>query len=161
MYEGIKGFYKVINTSKCMNCANRDTVKYKSKYEHRMMCYLDTSESIIKWGYEVLKIAYISPNDGKEHHYEVDFYVEGISIDGGIRKMAIEVKPLKQVLPPSGKSRSNKTRNLENAVYQVNQAKWDYAKRWCSSNGIFFHTITENELYPYTSRQTINRKITK
>ena len=156
MYKGIKGKYKVKNVGKC---ANGDTVEYKSKYEYRMMTYLDTSDSIVKWGYEVLKIAYISPVDSKQHMYEVDFYVIAVGEDGKLKKIAIEVKPLKQVLPPTGSKRSKKTVMIEQNTYQLNQAKWMYARGWCKDNDVSFITITENELYPFMSRQSTNKKI--
>lgn len=152
----MKGSYDVINVDKCINGCS---VKYKSKYEQRMMTYLDTSSSIIKWGYEVLIIAYVSPYDGKEHNYEVDFYAEAYATDDTIKKLAIEVKPLKQVLPPTGNNRSAKTKKIEESVYQLNQVKWEFARKWCDGEGIEFKTITENELYPFMSRQSTNKKI--
>lgn len=158
MYEGMKGEYEVSNVDKCIN---GKSIKYKSKYEQRMMTYLDTSSSILKWGYEVLHILYISPSDGKEHKYEVDFYVEAIAVDDSIKKIAIEVKPLKQVLPPTGNNRSNKTKIIEENVYQLNQIKWEFAKKWCENKGIEFKIITETELYPFMSRQSVNKKIKK
>lgn len=156
MYKGTCGKYKCSNPEKCIN---GDTVDFKSKYEYKMMQYFDGSDSIIKWGYEIIKIPYISPIDSKEHMYIMDFYAEAYAVEGGIKKLLVEVKPLKQVMPPTGNNRSKKTKTIEDNVYAMNQAKWMYARAWCKDKGIEFFTITDNELYPFLSRQSTNKKI--
>jgi hypothetical protein len=60
----------------------------------------------------------------------------------------IEVKPLKQTKPPTrSKNKSQKTMITEEKTWQVNQAKWKAAERWCKRKGWTFKIITEKELF--------------
>ena len=109
------------------------------------MVYCDLNEHIIEWASEEIIIPYRSPLDNKIHRYYPDFYVK-IKNDSGVKVYIVEVKPLKQTMPP--KQRKRKTKQYLNEVFDYTriQAKWKAAREWCADRKYEFKIITEAEL---------------
>jgi hypothetical protein len=113
------------------------------------MRMLDNNPNVITWGSESVIIPYKSPLDNKLHRYFVDMVAAIKQKDGSIRKVLIEVKPLKQTQPPTiSNNKSQKTIIYENVQYAMNMAKFDAAKKWCEKNNFLFLILTEKEITP-------------
>lgn len=132
-------------------------IVYRSSWECKVMDTFDKRPDILSWSSEEMSIPYVSPVDGRRHRYFPDFIVKVRTKDGTIRTMMVEVKPEKQSKPPTKKSRVTKQYIQEVVTWGVNQAKWkaaiEYCKdrKWtfvvmCSTDGIEFKYLTENEL---------------
>ena len=119
---------------------------YRSSWEQRMMYYIDNNPNILKWGNEMVAVPYLSPKDGKIHRYFVDFYIEVLDKRGDIKKLLIEVKPKKKLLPPKTLHRSKKTVVTETIEYYVNMAKFQSAKAFAEKNGMEWHLYTEDDI---------------
>lgn len=124
---------------------NLNNIEYRSSWELKFMKWADNNPGVLKWTSEELVINYFSPVDQRNHRYFVDFAVLVKTRTGEQKKYAVEVKPFKETLPPTG---TKKTRRLlqETATYVTNQAKWAAADVWCKKNGMEFLVLTEKEL---------------
>lgn len=138
----IQGVFLPINPNKYIG--NEKPV-YRSGYELRFFRWCDNNPNVLEWASEAVIIPYTSPVDGKVHRYYTDGVI-ALKESTGIIKYIIEVKPLKQVLPPVAGRRRKSTMLYENTQYAVNTAKWDAAKKWCDSRGYKFQILTEKEL---------------
>jgi len=121
-------------------------IVYRSRWELKLMCYLDEHKEVISWGSEEIIIPYRSPLDGKVHRYFPDFIVTKINKQGLQETSIIEVKPAKQTKPPERKSNVNKRYITEVKTWGVNEAKWKAANEFCKDKGWSFHIFTEKEL---------------
>jgi hypothetical protein len=120
-------------------------IVYRSSWERRFMEWLDRKPSVLFWGSESLVIPYISPVDGNQHRYFIDFVAVMRTKSGEQRTYAIEVKPKKEMLPP--KKNKNVMRQInETKTYLVNQAKWEAAKSICEARGVSFIVLNEDDL---------------
>ena len=119
---------------------------YRSLWERKFMIYCDTNERILEWGSEEVFVWYKSPIDGKAHRYFPDFYIKVQEANGSIKKYLVEIKPLKQTVPPPNPQRQPKRYISEVYEYAKNQSKWEAAKEWCADRGYEFKLITESEL---------------
>jgi hypothetical protein len=142
-YQTYKGKFYPKNPSKYQGDPNN--IVYRSSWERMFMGVLDENTNILKWSSEELSIKYFDPTTKKMRKYYPDFIIIKKKRDGSIVKEMIEIKPLKQTMPPQQK---RKTKNfiLESAVYAKNVAKWEAAKMFCLEHGIHFRIITEVEL---------------
>lgn len=163
-----QNYFKLSNPGKCVNVSLVESFKgipnenlhkksfgkppfARSSFENRMFTWLDTNKNVVSWGSEVIQIKYFNKNDGKQHIYWVDVYMEMMHQDGMVRKHIIEVKPEKKTKPP--KIPKNKTRkamfNYQYALaeYNQNQSKWEEARRWASSHNMVFSVVTEEALF--------------
>lgn len=122
----------------------------RSSWETRFAHWADTNPSIVAWNSERVLIPYISPRDGRQHTYYVDFWVQVRNRAGATKSYLIEIKPLKECFPPdysSAKRHPPMQKILEEELtYKVNQAKWDSAKRFARQRGAEFMVLTEREL---------------
>lgn len=136
-----KTFFTPKNKKKYIG--NCDNICCRSLWERRMCKYLDENVKILKWGFELLKIPYISPTDNKLHNYIPDFIIETNNINK--KEITIlEIKPIKQTIDPL----SRKRKNLKECItYSINKAKWDSAMVYCKKNNWGFKIITEKELF--------------
>ena len=142
-----QGKYKPINPKKYLGDVNK--IEYRSSWELKCMKNFDLSSTILAWNSEEVVIPYISPKDGRYHRYFIDFLIVTLdrSKENGKKITLIEVKPKAQTLQPKsqGKKRS---RFLKEAVtWEVNKAKWDYAKKYCENKGWHFQIMTEDDIY--------------
>lgn len=120
--NGRKGHYI---TGTYMSTMTGLTCKYRSGWELKFMEFLDQSTIVKTWGYESLKIPYVSnKKTGKLRTYYPDFRVE--YYDGSVQ--IVEIKPSKR-------------------LKQVTvQKKIAAAKDWCSAHSAAFVIISEIEL---------------
>ena len=125
-------------------------IVYRSLWERKLMVMLDEREDVIAWGSEELKLPYRSPLDNRIHHYYPDMIAKMKKADGSTFIRMIEVKPLKETMPPiKPKERKTSKRYIrEVSTYLVNQAKWNAAEAFCQDRGWEFTKITEEQLFP-------------
>ncbi len=124
----------------------KSQISYRSSWELRLMKWLDNHQSIICWNSEDFIVKYVSPIDNRQHKYYIDFVAKMKLRDGSEKTYAIEVKPLKEMLPPSNKIKNKQRLLTETTTYIVNQAKWTTAKEYCMKIGIEFIVLNENDL---------------
>lgn len=142
-----QGYFKPKNPAKYRG--NPSNIIYRSRWELKLMMYLDEHKDVLGWGSEELIIPYRSPIDGRVHRYFPDFVVTKINKDGKKETAIIEVKPAAQSRPPVLKEGQNpRTKRYINEVmtWGVNEAKWKAAKQFCADRGWTFHVFTEKEL---------------
>jgi hypothetical protein len=60
----------------------------------------------------------------------------------------IEIKPLKETLPPKKQGKKKSRQIYEAVTYSVNQAKWAAARALCEKKGWKFKVMTEKEINP-------------
>lgn len=120
---------------------------WRSLWEYKVMKDFDFNVNILRWGSECCIIPYISPIDGSQHRYFVDFWVELREKDGKIYQKLIEVKPFAQTIAPKKKKR--KTRKYINEVrtWGINQAKWYHAEQFSYNQGMEFLILTEKGIW--------------
>lgn len=138
--------YIVKNRNKYMG--NPDDVFYRSSWELSAFTFFDNNVNVIKWGSEEIAIEYLMPlpnGNIKKRKYYPDIYVEYIDAHGKIQKELIEIKPEKQMR--LSKAKKNITRHYENAVYFINQLKFDAAIKWCALHGVKFRTASDKQIY--------------
>jgi hypothetical protein len=121
---------------------------YRSKIELRLIKYLDTHPSVLKWSSEAVVIPYISPLDGRVHRYFVDVRATIKKKDGSVKTYLIEVKWSTACVPPKLPQSKRKTRRYLNELknWEINQAKWIEAKKVCEKQGWEWLILTEKQL---------------
>lgn len=125
-----KGFFSPKHPHKYKG--NPTEIVYRSGWELKLMMYLDDHPDVIQWASEEFAIPYRSPLDGKIHRYYPDFWVKRKSSTTGlVENVVIEVKPLKQVLPPKVQNVRTKQYIKEVVTWGINQAKWQAAENFC------------------------------
>lgn len=118
----------------------------RSSWETRFANWCDKNPAVIKWSSEETIIPYRCPTDNKIHRYFVDFKIQIQSRDKMLRTYLVEVKPLKQTMPPIYPGRRTQRYLTESLTFMKNQAKWNAATEYCKDRGWEFKIITENEL---------------
>lgn len=137
-----QGIYKLKNPDKYKG--DPTSVIYRSSWELKFMNWCDNNQAIVSWSSEETIIPYICATDNRPHRYFVDFKIQVKSKDGTLKTYLVEVKPSKELLPPTTK---NKKRYLiEAKTFMKNQSKWSYAVQYCKDRGWEFKVITEKEL---------------
>lgn len=157
-----QGVYKPIHPEKCIN---KKQIDYKSSWEAKVCYVCDISNTILKWGYEILRIPY-SDIKGKKRTYISDFNVV-IKAGDKIVKCIWEVKPQKQgpifengkwntnnkPNPPKRKTRKALARyNYELKQYSNNMRKWEAMRMYCKANGYVFKIISEKDIQALMNR---------
>ena len=137
------GKFSPKNTNKYLG--DPTTVWYRSLWERRVMVRLDDDPNVIEWSNEEIIIPYLSPIDGRWHRYFPDFFVRVKNRHGVQEAMILEVKPLKQAVPPQVK-RITRQYIQEVATYGINEAKWKAATEYCKDRNWSFKVITEKDL---------------
>ena len=138
-----KGIYKPENPKKYIG--NPNMIVYRSLWERKLMRYCDTNGKVIKWASEEIVIPYYNPVKKRMAKYYPDFYMEVINKEEKREKILIEVKPLKETMPPKYKRRTKNVLIAE-AMYSQNTAKWAAAREFCLDQGWTFRIMTEKEL---------------
>ena len=139
-----KGFFKPKNPKKYQG--NPTNIVYRSRWELKLMMYLDDHKDIISWSSEEIIIPYRSPIDGKIHRYFPDFKVTKINKEGQKETALIEVKPASQTKPPERQNKVTRRYITEVKTWGINEAKWKAAQSYCLDRGWSFHIFTEREL---------------
>ena len=119
---------------------------YRSLWERKFMQYCDSNANVLEWNSEEIALPYRSPVDNRVHRYFPDFYVKLKENGGKIKRMLIEVKPLKQTMKPKKPKRKTKGYIYEVYEYAKNQAKWEAATEFCDDRKWEFKVLTEKEL---------------
>lgn len=119
----------------------------RSSWEIKFLNWADRNPSVIAYASEECVIPYISPVDGKQHRYFVDFFFIAQMPDGSQKKYLIEIKPKAQTLPPKLGSRKTNKYIKEMSTYAVNQSKWQQADNFAKKNGMQFVVLTEEHLF--------------
>ncbi len=138
------GKFSPKNTNKYLG--DPTNVWYRSLWERRVMVRLDEDPNVIEWSNEEIVIPYLSPIDGRWHRYFPDFFVRVRNRQGVQEAMILEVKPLKQSVPPQIKKRITRQYIQEVATYGINEAKWKAATEYCKDRNWSFKVITEKDL---------------
>ena len=138
------GKFSPKNTNKYLG--DPTSVWYRSLWERRVMVRLDDDPIVIEWSNEEIIIPYLSPIDGRWHRYFPDFFVRVKNRHGVQEAMILEVKPLKQAVPPQVKKRITRQYIQEVATYGINEAKWKAATEYCKDRNWSFKVITEKDL---------------
>ena len=120
---------------------------YRSSWELRFLQWCDSNDNIIEYASEEFSIPYLSPLDNRPHRYYPDFLIKVKEAAGVTKKYVIEVKPKRQTQPPKKRSRVTKSYISECKTYELNQAKWKYAREFCKDNSLEFKIITEDQLW--------------
>lgn len=140
-----KGKFKPKNPSKYKG--DPTTIIYRSRWELKLMNYLDNNPEIVSWSSEELTIPYVSPLDNKIHRYYPDFVVKK-KVDGTDKTetMVIEVKPYKETMEPKKQDKMSKSYLYEVKTWGINSSKWKSAKEFCEDRKWKFVILTEHEL---------------
>lgn len=138
------GKFSPKNTNKYLG--DPTNVWYRSLWERRVMVHLDDDPNVIEWSNEEIIIPYLSPIDGRWHRYFPDFFVRVKNRHGVQEALILEVKPLKQAVPPQVKKRITRQYIQEVATYGINEAKWKAATEYCKDRNWTFKVITEKDL---------------
>lgn len=143
-----QGYYILNNPDKYIGDPTK--IIYRSSWEYKFCRYCDDSTNVLKWSSEPFPIKYISPIDGKEHDYYIDFYMRGIK-DGQEIDYLVEVKPAASLLKPvfEGIQTMAKLKNFNYAAktFIINTAKFSAAKAHAESIGYKFIIVTEDFLF--------------
>lgn len=139
-----QGKYNPVHPEKYVG--NVKDIVYRSSWERRFCYYCDMNPDVIYWASEPKPVPYINSLDGKQHRYFIDFFVKIVDKEGKTRKLAIEIKPYVQTIPPKQTNRKRKSFLNECQTYQINQDKWKYARAWAQENGFEFIVLTEYDL---------------
>ena len=139
-----KGRYRPNNPLKYKG--DYKNIIYRSLWELKFMKYCDNNQNILEWGSEELFLHYRSPLDNRFDRYFPDFYIKVRENTGKIKKMIIEVKPLRQCMEPKRQKKKTRGYIYEVREYAKNQAKWKAAEEYCLDRGLEFKILTEKEL---------------
>lgn len=138
-----QGFFVPRTPQKCINVMEMDSplpIVYRSGWELDFFQKCDETQSIIRWGSEVVKILYKNPVKNKMTFYVPDAYIEFIDKNKCLKKMLIEIKPM-------GHSRLRESTNgYDKLQFVINQFKWASAIDFCKKRNIEFKVLTEHEL---------------
>ena len=139
-----KGRYRPNNPLKYKG--DYKNIIYRSLWELKFMKYCDSNQNILEWGSQEFFLPYRSPLDNRVHRYFPDFYIKVRENTGKIKKMIIEVKPLRQCMEPKRQKKKTRGYIYEVREYAKNQAKWKAARSYCLDRGLEFKILTEDEL---------------
>ena len=121
-------------------------IVYRSLWERKFMVYCDNNPNVLEWQSEEFCIPYRSPIDNKVHRYFPDFFIKYKDVSGKTRSSLIEIKPMRQCVPPPKPKRQTKKYLNEAYEYAKNQAKWRAAQDYCADRRWEFKVMTEKEL---------------
>lgn len=140
-----KGYFKPQNPQKYKG--NPTNIIYRSRWEWKLMQYLDMHPDVIEWSSEEFFIPYRSPVDNRIHRYFPDFCIKKINKDTNkTETVVIEVKPAVQTREPVKQKKVTRRYITEVMTYGVNQAKWKAANEFCADRNWQFVIMTEKEL---------------
>ena len=140
----VQNFYTPVNPQKYIG--DTKEIIYRSSWERHFFQYCDSSSNVIRWSSEPFAIKYWDETTLKTRRYFPDVYAEIKDSNDIVKKYLIEIKPLKQTVPPKEGKKKTKTYLNECRVYLKNECKWKFARDFCEKNGLEFLLLTENEL---------------
>ena len=139
-----QGIYKPKNPRKYKG--DPTNIVYRSGWEKMALLWLDTHPACIEFSSEELVIPYVSPKDGKAHRYFVDLVATFRYKDNSVKTFVIEIKPASQAVAPNKGNKTEKKFLQEALTYEINQAKWEAAKKFCDGRGWRFIVMDEYDL---------------
>lgn len=138
-----QGFFVPKRPAKVINIMETDEpqpIVFRSGWETTFANWLDTTDAITRWGSECVRILYKNPIKNKMSFYIPDFYMEYLDTFGNLKKVLVEVKPLKEAVLEKA------TNGRDRLKFAENQMKWQSAIQYCHKRGIEFKIIHENNL---------------
>jgi len=143
-----QGYYRPAKPEKYIGDLNK--IIYRSSWEYRFCRYCDDTQSVVKWSSEPYGVKYVSPIDGKEHTYFIDFYMRMNEGEYEVDYL-VEVKPKESLKKPvfEGLQTVSKLKSYNYAAktWLVNSAKFAAAKRHAEMVGYKFVVVTEEFLF--------------
>lgn len=124
---------------------------FRSSWERLFCKYCDETAEVLFWSSEPVGIPYLSPVDGKEHSYFVDFYMKLQKADEIIEYL-VEIKPSKALNPPVMKEGLTTVKRLQSfnqaaKEWLINKAKFSAAQEFARVNNKSFIIVTEEFLF--------------
>lgn len=116
---------------------------YRSSWELKVFKWCDLNPSVLSWSSEEIRIGYICATDNQHHTYFPDLKIKVKTKDDEVKTYLVEIKPMKETLPPK---RKGKQYLQESLTFIKNQSKWKYAKEYCKNRGWDFVVLTEEDL---------------
>lgn len=145
-----QGSYHVVNRGKYMGSANgggATVAIYRSSWERRLAAWLDSNDSVVKWGSELICIPYVNKCDNIMHRYYIDFNFTIKDEKGKLKTFWCEVKPSSETKIPQKPKRitesSERNYKLKLMTYIQNLSKWEAAKKAAYEKGAIFIILTE------------------
>jgi hypothetical protein len=138
MAKYANGLYEIKNPQKYVG--NKQPY-YRSSWELAMMNFCDNNPNIQQWASEALHINYRNPFTGKNTIYVPDFLIVYVDKDGRKHGEVVEIKPLKETMMESAKSKRDK------AMVALNTYKWDAARKFCAAQGLTFRVVNESDIF--------------
>ena len=138
MAKYANGLYEIKNPQKYVG--NKQPY-YRSSWELAMMNFCDNNPSIQQWASEALHINYRNPFTGKNTIYVPDFLIIYVDKNGQKHGEVVEIKPLKETMMESAKSKRDK------AMVALNTYKWDAARKFCAAQGLTFRVVNESDIF--------------
>ena len=114
----------------------------RSSWEYKFCEWLDSNPKVTEWSSESHIIRYVDPISKKNRRYYPDFYAKI-----GKNRYIIEIKPRKDLRLPRKGKKSDKTIITQTKTFQINEAKFEAAKRYCKKMRYHFVVLTEKELF--------------
>lgn len=118
----------------------------RSSWETKFANWCDKNPAIVRWSSEETVIPYICPTDNKLHRYFIDFKIRVKQTNGSEKVYLIEIKPIRQTVPPIFPGKRTKKYLVESYGFIKNQAKWEAARKWAKDRNYEFKILTEKEL---------------
>ena len=123
-----KGKYTPENPSKYMG--DSTNIVYRSMWERRCMKYFDINPSVLQWASEEIAIPYYNTAQKKVRRYFPDFLIKVKDKNGQEKTHLIEVKPSKDLRPPTNTQGKRKSTVLyEMKAYQMKRDKFASARK--------------------------------
>ena len=141
-----QGKYSPRNPKKYLG--NLNQIRFRSGWELQMFIKMDTHDSVLQWGSEIIPIKFLNPIDGRQHTYFPDIFAVIKNRDGNIVKYLLEIKPSRETVIPTPTHDGRKQRRFlnESIKYAINNAKWRYAQDLCKTQGWVFKIISEKNI---------------
>jgi hypothetical protein len=112
----------------------------RSGWEYTFCEFCDKTNSVIRWGSEIVKILYKDPIRNKMAFYYPDFVITYIDANKQIKQVMIEIKPLKEATLSEAKDGYDKLCIARNTM------KWKAAIEFCKKRNIEFKVMHEHNL---------------
>jgi hypothetical protein len=138
-----QGFIIPKKPLKCINIMETNEpqpIVYRSGWEKQFAEWCDSTDAIIRWGSEIIRILYKDPIKNKMSFYTPDFYIEYIDNEKKLRKVLIEIKPLKET------TLKESSDGYDKLMVAKNSMKWASAIEYCKKRGIEFKVMHERNL---------------
>lgn len=138
-----QGFMIPKKPLKCINIMETNEpqpIVYRSGWEKQFAEWCDSTDAIIRWGSEIIRILYKDPIKNKMSFYTPDFYLEYLDNEKKLRKVLVEIKPLKET------TLKESSDGYDKLMVAKNSMKWASAIEYCKKRGIEFKVMHERNL---------------